>query len=485
MTKTKEKLENFLSELNNEIKISERINKGLKKLNLEEIPTIKALSYISKINNTKKGMNKLLSNSIKNIAFNYEEKSNDIKFDEYTFHIFCSPKDIKIDNILEDSLNISWYIDKLEYKDCNLNNMKYRVEGRKNKENFKKLYEGNDTKCNINNLMPDTNYQFRICCIYNDKIFGEWSNPENIKTLKSILSNNITITEHNDYINCLIILKDGRLASCSNDKSVKIYNKNNKIVEININENSQISYIFEVEDNVLMTCLRDGVTNVYKFLSDKQYQKIQSIEIDGKNTIKKIIKLINGNFISISNSLYLKIWNYLNQKYNLFKSISSNNSYRFEDIIEVKNDEIVAQINSTEYLSFIDIKNEKEIYRLNVSNIRGNHIYELQMLNKNVLFYGLDMNIFLIDINSHNIIKRIDNLNFQIYCSNVLSENMVVLGVQNGNLIILKISNNYNQINTSKIIAHGDCVKCIIKGENGKLISASNDKLIKIWDYIL
>jgi hypothetical protein len=77
VTKIKEKLENYLSESNDEIKISERIKKGIKKLENEENNMIKLLSYVSKINKTQKNMIKLFQNLMKNIKINYEkEKKN-------------------------------------------------------------------------------------------------------------------------------------------------------------------------------------------------------------------------------------------------------------------------------------------------------------------------------------------------------------------------------------------------------------------------
>ena len=54
------KLENYLSELNNEIKLNERINKGIKKLEKDENNMFKILSYISKINKNKKEMKNYL-----------------------------------------------------------------------------------------------------------------------------------------------------------------------------------------------------------------------------------------------------------------------------------------------------------------------------------------------------------------------------------------------------------------------------------------
>jgi len=69
VTKIKEQLENLLSELNNEIKINDKINKGYKKLQIEnnnlekaisEENLIRNLTYISKQNKNKKQMRKIL-----------------------------------------------------------------------------------------------------------------------------------------------------------------------------------------------------------------------------------------------------------------------------------------------------------------------------------------------------------------------------------------------------------------------------------------
>ena len=92
VTKIKEKLEIYLSESKNEIKISERINKGIKKMENEEKNIIKTLSYVSKINKTQKNIKKLL---MKNIKINYDENKNNIKYEEYYFNGIYIPKNIE------------------------------------------------------------------------------------------------------------------------------------------------------------------------------------------------------------------------------------------------------------------------------------------------------------------------------------------------------------------------------------------------------
>ena len=171
VTKVKEKLEIFLSESNNEIKLTERIKQGLKKLEKEEDKNIyKTLSYISKMNKNDKSLQKLSLETITSINFYFKEEENDIKYEEYTIngiHI----NNININDISCNSMNISCTIEKLD----NINNdnieIEYILETRQeNKnENLKQIYKGKYNKYFIKDLFPDTNYEFRICTFYNNK----------------------------------------------------------------------------------------------------------------------------------------------------------------------------------------------------------------------------------------------------------------------------------------------------------------------------
>jgi len=61
---------------------------------------------------------------------------------------------------------------------------------RKENEIFNKVYEGNNNNYSLNNLTKNTNYEFRICCLYND-IIGEWTQIQKFKTsdLDSVILN--------------------------------------------------------------------------------------------------------------------------------------------------------------------------------------------------------------------------------------------------------------------------------------------------------
>jgi len=94
VTKTKEKLEKFLTQSNNEIKLNERINTGLKKLDKEDKNMLKILSYISKMNKNNKNMTKLSQDLMKGIKFYYNEEESNIKYEEIIFNGIPIPNKI-------------------------------------------------------------------------------------------------------------------------------------------------------------------------------------------------------------------------------------------------------------------------------------------------------------------------------------------------------------------------------------------------------
>jgi len=183
VTKIKEKLEIFLSESNELIRINDKINKGMNYFLKEEKNMIKTLSYISKINKNKKDMNILYQQLMKNIEISFEKEKNYLKFEEYYFNGIQIPKDIEFKDINSNSFKIFWKIDNFNIINIDHKQIKFKVEIReKNNDNkFSQVYEGINNNCFIENLKKNTNYEIRICCIYNNCI-GPWCQIHDIKT---------------------------------------------------------------------------------------------------------------------------------------------------------------------------------------------------------------------------------------------------------------------------------------------------------------
>ena len=170
VTKIKSKLEEHLSLVNRLIKNYERINKGIKTLDknkeINNINMIRNLTYISKINKTKKEMNKIGQTLMKNLKLNFIE--DNVKYEEYYFNGLSTPKDIQINNIKSNEIELSWKIEDLNIINIDKNQIQYKVEIRTENEPFKSIYEGKNLNCTIDRLYSDTNYEIRLSTLYNN-----------------------------------------------------------------------------------------------------------------------------------------------------------------------------------------------------------------------------------------------------------------------------------------------------------------------------
>jgi len=144
---------------------------------------LKILTYVSKINKNEKEMKKLNNTCMRNIKINFDEKENKIKYEEYFFNGIPSPKDIEFKDIDINSLKVYWKIDDINILNIDKNKIKFKIEIRKDNtdDNFNKIYEGNEMNYLINNLNSNTNYEIRICSIYND-INSIYSEIKKVKT---------------------------------------------------------------------------------------------------------------------------------------------------------------------------------------------------------------------------------------------------------------------------------------------------------------
>ena len=96
-----------------EIKTTEKIKKGLKKLENEEKNFLKNLSYISNINKTLKDMKNINGQFIKSIKFSYQENNKELNYEEFIFNGIPIPKDIEFKEIKSFSFNVSWKVENI------------------------------------------------------------------------------------------------------------------------------------------------------------------------------------------------------------------------------------------------------------------------------------------------------------------------------------------------------------------------------------
>ena len=113
ITKTREKLEIFISECKNIINSNEKINKGITKIKNDKDNNFrKLLSYISAVNHNKRKVNELLEQSLINLNIKFDENQSIIKFEEYNISNGKVLKQSKILNNDDIALLMSWLPNK-------------------------------------------------------------------------------------------------------------------------------------------------------------------------------------------------------------------------------------------------------------------------------------------------------------------------------------------------------------------------------------
>ena len=155
------------------------------------------------------------------------------------------------------------------------------------------------------------------------------------------INNNTTIREHSNSVNSLLLLLDGRLASCSSDLTIKIYNiKNNYHCDMTINtkHSNSILYISQIDNNKIISCSKDKSIKIWS-ITQSSYQCDCTIKDAHEHWIFKIIVLTNNRIASCSFDETIKIWN-SNHPYKLIK-ILKRHINAVTSIIQLKDKEIL------------------------------------------------------------------------------------------------------------------------------------------------
>ena len=132
---------------------------------------IKTLSYVSKINKNQKQIRKLFQRIMKNIKISFIENESKIIYEDYYFNGIPVPEDIEFKDIGTNSFNVLWKFDDTNINILNIDKkeIKFILELRKenSKEDFIKIYEGNENNYKVNNkIEKNTDYEIRLCSVY-------------------------------------------------------------------------------------------------------------------------------------------------------------------------------------------------------------------------------------------------------------------------------------------------------------------------------
>ena len=244
---------------------------------------------------------------------------------------------------------------------------------------------------------------------------------------------------HSGAIKSVCFLKDGRLASSSDDCYVFIYNKITFKKEITIKEKKRIYYMNINKDGILITCLSGTYLNLYE-IKGKNYKNIQTIKpyslfldiigkFDGSFSIKKFIELKNGDIAILVWAYAISFYKKKKKKYSYLTKFPESGE-RITDLIELDNKQYIIAYKYEDKIEFLDMNSKKITETINTDKyFFSDSKNEMILMNKNDLLLAGNKGIIIIDIQEKKIIKKI-NLSSPGYLSYIfkLTNNISITG---------------------------------------------------------
>ena len=324
---------------------------------------------------------------------------------------------------------------------------------------------------------------------YYDKIFKE--GKKCISLLQNIHSNSLsnnfkTLKYHFDIINYLDKLKNGKLVSCSDDKSLKIYKENTFEVQLSIEEHSKrINSFTQLRDGRIITCSADHTMKLIKLIGDNSYQIDQTLN-GHYGDVYKIIETKENELISISKDKTMKVW--ILNKNNNFEYITTivfQNKNSNCNILKLNDKEFVTSSCQDECLKFWNLNNYSFI--MSIDNIKTPWpLKTLTLLEKDILCVGggRSTGFYFIKISTHQIEKNIV-LPKVIWSINKGLDDLLLCSIEDksGNNSLVKY--RYESGNLIKTVekekAHENIIYSFVELKDGIIASGGKDSLIKLW----
>ena len=241
------------------------------------------------------------------------------------------------------------------------------------------------------------------------------------------------INSHTSGISFLLILKDKRLASTSNDGLIIIYENTNLKPQIRISAHSDwIISLYQFKNGFLVSCSRDSTFKVWQ-IGTLTYNLMSTIKCH-TSCVDAIIELSNNDYATCSFDKSIKIWD-----------ISPNMEFTCKKII-----------------NYCDpLKQMIEINKCLINNVFDHSIHFLSIENN----YDEVAVIRNIDCWSTNGMKKLNEEKFAV-----------------GGYKFIHIINGVNKQIEAQIFAHDEIIWCVVLLKDGTLLSSGNDKSIKQWN---
>lgn len=273
-------------------------------------------------------------------------------------------------------------------------------------------------------------------------------------------------------------MQDGRLCSCSDDNTIKIYNLKTNTIDIEISKlhNYSVQNLSQLDNGILLSC-DDWDSTIKLWEISKETYKLLTTLYGHKNTVNKVIPLSKNRIASCSWDCKIIIWETIPP----YKKITTLKGHKdiVNTIIALTNKEMLVSGSSDQTLFFWNLEDYQE--RKRIPDIP---CYSFCELPNNRLAVGGYKSITVVNFLSYQIEAIIEDEGFG-YCRSfiILKNGNLLCGCGDGfegylcelNLI------NYALL-YKKEKAHKKCVTSLVKINDNSFATCCQDCFIKVLE---
>ena len=450
---------------------------------------IKLKEIFEQINNNKDDLKLKVQAIFTKLRNALNEKEDKLLFniDEYYNNIYIKEdiinKSEKLPNKIKKSIEKGKLIDK-EWNDNNLSSLINDCINIENNikeinlinDNIKKFDINKDIK--IDNIIEEEQINNMLDNIQN---LGKKKCEESVYDDYNIEIKNPIHELTNDYleISCLCILNDGRLVSGFYDNSIIIYNKTTYQPDLIIKEHKNaITCIVQLSSGMLASCSEDKTIKLFNIKGIK-YEIIQSLNYH-KKEVHKIIELKNTNLVSCSEDSSIIFYFKDNNEYKMDYKISLDDICT--SIIQTKDNEICYPQDKEKKIYFFDLLKRKIKTSISRKNEFKGICECFIMIRKDLLLITGEYQMSIINTDKYEIVRKIDVPGADdISAVCMLNKNMILTGDSEGILRQWKMEGDNLILFSKKEKTHDASIIALLNIGNGFIASGFEDGTIKIW----
>ena len=312
----------------------------------------------------------------------------------------------------------------------------------------------------------------------------DYEKKEKIRSINSKLEKIFLINNHTDWVESVKIFPSGNIISVSDDRSINIFDGNNFNILQNI-KNAHYSNIINIsikDENNFATCSNDKSIKIWTKKANK-FIEYKTIIKAHKDSITNLIYLLSKKIISCSKDRTIKIRDLSNNKNQLITSIKLNFNFGKNYLLSLlllEDKKIL--VNAGDNGTFFWKISKKGIiikYIHRFSSVICTCWNGLNRIDEDRIIVGCEKELNIISIKDKNIIKSI-KIPFRCNGITAIKEKGIFLVGGWSKDILIYSNHDYKCILTTKN-AHNDYIVGFCQLKNNLILSFSGDYTMKIW----